>query len=109
MRHDYEGQKAETFDTFDELRKSGEVLPALSRLEVYLLAEGAEADWAAAEKALRAKGFLTERDDEGDTLIVSTAKPIAISPDSIWAVEREITDIGLKHDFQPDGWEFGFD
>lgn len=109
MKHDYEGQKAETFDTFDELRKSGAGLPAFSRLEVYLLAEGREAAWGEAEKALRLKGFLTERDADGETLIVSTSKPIAIAPETIWTVEREITEITLKYDFQPDGWEFGFD
>ncbi len=109
MTHDFESQRQETFDTFDELKKQGQALPKTSVLEVYLLAEGDEANWAAAEKALRSKGFSTERDEEGETLIVATKAEIPISPDAIWKVEREISAIGLAHDFTPDGWEFGFD
>lgn len=109
MTHDFESQRRETFDTFDELKKQGQSLPKTSVLEVYLLAEGAEANWGAAEKALRAKGFSTERDVEGETLIVATKAAIQISPDAIWQVEKEISAIGLAYDFAPDGWEFGFD
>lgn len=109
MKHDFEGQRQETLDTFDELRRQGADLPETSVLEIYLLAEGREANWSAAEKSLRAKGFLTERDVEDDTLIVATKSPIRISPETIWDVERDVTEIGLKFDFVPDGWEFGFD
>lgn len=109
MKHDFEGQRRETFDTFDALRASGETLPEHSVLEVYLLAEGADANWAGAEKAIRAKGFVTERDREGETLIVATKAPIAIGPETIWEIERQVSEIGLKFDFTPDGWEFGFD
>lgn len=109
MKHDFDGQKRETFETFDELTKQGAALPESSVLEVYLLAEGAEANWGAAEKALRAKGFNTERDEEGETLIVATKAPIRIAPGTIWDVEKQISEIGLKFDFVPDGWEFGFD
>lgn len=109
MKHDFDGQRAETFETFEELARQGEALPETSVLEVYLLAEGAEANWAGAEKALRARGFATERDTEGDTLIVATREPIRIAPGTIWEVERTVTHIGLAYDFAPDGWEFGFD
>ena len=109
MKHDFEGQRRETFDTFDELKKHGDALPESSVLEVYLLAEGEEANWDAAEKALKSKGFLTERDEEGDTLIVATISPIKIAPGVIWDVEKQVSEIGLKFDFVPDGWEFGFD
>ncbi|MEF3046334.1 ribonuclease E inhibitor RraB [Pseudotabrizicola sp. L79] len=109
MKHDFDGQKRETFETFDELKKLGETLPDLSILEVYLLAEGADANWGAAEKALSAQGFKTERDREGETLIVATKSAIRMTPDAIWEVERQISEIGLKFDFVPDGWEFGFD
>ncbi len=109
MKHDYEGQRRETFETFDALQAQGETLPKRSIVEIYLLAEGADAKWAAAEKALRAKGFATERDQEGDTLIVATRADIEISPASIWEIERQVTEIGLGFDFVPDGWEFGFD
>lgn len=109
MKHDFDGQKRETFETFDELKASGETLPETSVLEVYLLAEGAEANWPGAEKALRAKGFVTERDIEGETLIVATSAAIRITPETIWEIERQVTEIGLKFDFTPDGWEFGFD
>lgn len=109
MKHDFEGQRQETLDTFDELRRQGADLPETSVLEIYLLAEGGEANWSAAEKSLRAKGFLTERDVEDDTLIVATKSPVRISPETIWDIERDVTEIGLKFDFVPDGWEFGFD
>lgn len=107
--HDYEGQQRETFDTFTELAKAGAVLPETSVVEFYLLAEGDEADWAACEKAMHALGHTTERDREGDTLIVATKGPLRIAPEVIWPVEKAITDAALRHDFLPDGWEFGFD
>jgi hypothetical protein len=109
MTHDFESQRRETFETFDELKRQGQALPKTSVLEVYLLAEGDEANWAAAEKALHAAGFATERDVAGETLIVATKAEIPISPEVIWKVEKEISAIGLAYDFAPDGWEFGFD
>lgn len=109
MKHDFEGQKQETIETFEELRRQGADLPDTSVLEIYLLAEDQDANWSAAEKALLAKGFVTERDVEGDTLIVATKSPVRIVPETIWQIERDVTEIGLKFDFVPDGWEFGFD
>ena len=109
MKHDFDGQRRETFDSFDELNKSGEKLPDVSVLEVYLLSDGQDANWAAAEKALRAGGFATERDEDGDTLIVATRTAIQISAATIWEIEKKVSEIGLKFDFVPDGWEFGFD
>ena len=109
MRHDYEDQKRETFETFAELAKSGEPMPKLSVVEVYLLAEGASAKWGPCEKALQAKGFATERDGDGETLIVATKREVAISADAVWEVERQVTEIALPFDFVPDGWEFGFE
>lgn len=109
MKHDYDGQRRETFETFDALRAQGEALPKRSVLEVYLLAEGSDAKWSAAEKALKAKGFATERDEDGDTLIVATRAEVEITPETIWEVERQVTEIGLGFDFVADGWEFGFD
>lgn len=109
MSHDFEAQRRETFDSFDEMRKGGMTLPQQSIVEFYLLAESDEANWKACEKALQAKGFATERDSEGDTLIVATKAPLQITPEVIWQEERKVSEIGVAYDFLPDGWEFGFD
>ncbi len=109
MSHDFEAQRRETFDTFAELTKGGQKLPAMSVVEFYLLVDGDDANWAGAEKALRAKGFATERDEGEDTLIVATKTALRIAPDVIWEQERIVSEIGLSYDFYPDGWEFGFD
>jgi hypothetical protein len=106
MTHDYETQRRETFETFDELARGGEALPARSEVEFYFLADDAQAAWASAEAALHAQGLRCERDD--DTLIARTA-PLAIDAGTIWAVERRATEAVLPHGFEPDGWEFGFD
>ncbi|MFN3845427.1 MAG: ribonuclease E inhibitor RraB [Paracoccaceae bacterium] len=109
MSHDFEAQRRETFDSFDEMKKGESTLPQTSIVEFYLLAESEEANWKACETALQSKGFSTERDREGDTLIVTTKAPLRISPEVIWEEERKISEIGVAYDFLPDGWEFGFD
>lgn len=109
MSHDFEAQRRETFDSFDEMKKAGAILPQMSVVEFYLLAESDEANWKACEAALKAKGFGTERDPEGDTLIVVTPRAVKISPETIWEEERKVSEIGVAYDFLPDGWEFGFD
>jgi hypothetical protein len=30
-----------------------------------------------------------------------------VTPEAIWAEERLATEIALKHDFYPDGWDLG--
>ena len=109
MSHDFEAQKRETFDSFAEMKKGGATLPQMSVVEFYLLAESDEANWKVCEKALQAKGFATERDQEGDTLIVTTKAALRITPEAIWEEERKVSEIGVAYDFLPDGWEFGFD
>lgn len=109
MSHDFDAQRRETFDSFDEMKKGGATLPQMSVVEFYLLAESAEANWAVCEKALQAKGFATERDREGETLIVTTKTALRITPEVIWEEERKVSEIGVAYDFLPDGWEFGFD
>jgi hypothetical protein len=109
MSHDFDAQRRETFDSFDEMKKNGATLPQMSVVEFYLLAESAEANWSACEKALIAKGFGTERDREGETLIVTTPSALRITPEVIWEEERKVSEIGVAYDFLPDGWEFGFD
>lgn len=109
MAHDFEAQRRETFDSFDEMKKAGATLPQTSVVEFYLLAESEEANWKACEKALHAKGYATERDMEEDTLIVTTKTALRISPEVLWEEERKVSEIGVAYDFLPDGWEFGFD
>jgi len=109
MSQKFEAQRRETFDTFAELKKRGEALPRTSIVEFYLLAEDEDAKWGPCEKALRALGYVTERDEESDTLIVATRSELQITPEAIWAEESRVIEIAFKFDFHPDGWEFGFD
>lgn len=109
MSHDFGAQKRETFDSFTEMKKAGAQLPATSVVEFYLLAEDDAAKWGPCEKALQAAGFDTARDEDDETLIVTTKDELRITAETIWAVEEKITEIALKFEFVPDGWEFGFD
>ena len=109
MSHDFAAQKRETFDSFTEMKKAGAELPATSVVEFYLLAEDENAKWGPCEKALQAAGFLTARDEDGETLIVTTRKELRITAESVWAEEEKVSTIAVKFDFTPDGWEFGFD
>lgn len=109
MAHDFEAQRRETFDSFAEMKKGGATLPQMSLVEFYLLAESDEANWKVCEKALQAKGFSTQRDQDEDTLIVTTKTPLRITPEILWEEERKVSEIGVAYDFLPDGWEFGFD
>jgi hypothetical protein len=107
MPHDFDLQRRETFETFAELARGPEPLPATSEVEFYFLADTEDREaWAAAERALRALGLRTERD--GDTLIARTPA-MAIAPEPLWSAERRATEAVLPHGFEPDGWEFGFD
>ena len=108
MKHDFEDQRRETFETFEAIQADND-LPETSIVEFYLLAEDKGCDWSGAERALKTAGYDTERDEEGDTLIVATRKALRIDPATLWAEEKKVTEIGLKFDFVPDGWEFGFD
>lgn len=108
MKHDFEEQRRETFETFEAILADNDV-PERSVVEFYLLAEDKGCNWAGAEKALQSAGYDTERDEEGDTLIVATRNELRIDPQTLWVEEKKITEIGLKFDFVPDGWEFGFD
>jgi hypothetical protein len=103
MSHDYEAQRAETFETFVELRKDAE-LPARAVVHFLFYAEDVEPDWATVENALRARGFVVER-DEDEGMIDAAFGPMEVTPESIWAQERIATEIALKSDFYPDGWD----
>ncbi len=105
MAHDYEAQRRETFDTFKDVPK-GESLPARAEIDFLFFPEEADANYAALEKALQARGFRTSRDDD---LLVATKGPMPVTPEAIWAEERIATEIALKHDFYPDGWDLGLD
>lgn len=105
MAHDYDTQRRETFDTFREMPK-GEVLPTHAEIDFLFFPEDEGADYAALEKALKARGFRISRDEE---LLVATKGPMPVTPEAIWAEERQATEIALKFDFYPDGWDLGLD
>lgn len=102
MSHNYNAQRAETFETF-ELLGAHEKLPATAIVEFQFYAEDVEPDWATVEKGLRAKGFTTRR-EEDEGLLEASIGPIPVTPESIWAYERMATEVALKSDFFPDGW-----
>ncbi len=100
MAHNYEAQRRETFDSF----KGVKGLPATSVIDFIFFLEETDANWGALEKDLRARGFKTKREGDGETLIASFG-PIPVTPEAIWEKERLSTEIALKYDFYPDGWE----
>ena len=103
MAHDFETQRRETFDTFKELPK-GEKLPERADIDFLFFPEDEGANYAPLSAALKAKGFRISRDEE---LLVATKGPMPVTADAIWAEERLATEIALKHDFYPDGWDLG--
>lgn len=103
MTHDYEAQRAETFETFVELRKQDGV-PERAVVHFLFYAEDLEPDWGAVERALTAKGFVVERDEE-EAMIDAAYGPIKVTPESIWEYERMATEIALQSEFYPDGWD----
>lgn len=102
MRHNFEAQRRETFDTFREMPK-GQKLPDRAPVDFLFLPEEEDARYDALSKALRAKGFDVARDDD---LLVAT-QTLAIKPEAIWEAERLATEIALGFDFYPDGWDLG--
>ncbi len=106
MTHNYEAQRRETFETFEQAAKDRIKLPASSVVEFIFLLEETDAKWGAFEKALRAKGFAARRDPDGMTMIAAFG-PMPVTPEAIWAQERVATEIALGFDFYPDGWDLG--
>jgi hypothetical protein len=102
MSHDYAAQRRETFQTF-KLSK-GVSLPKEAVVEYAFFIEELDASWPAFERALRLAGFRTRRLKDGETLIAAIG-PIPVTPEAIWLHEHNATEIALKHDFYPDGWE----
>lgn len=102
MPHDYAAQRRETFQTFRQSK--GVSLPKAAVVEYAFFIEELDASWNALERALRLSGFRTRRLKDGETLIASIG-PIPVTPEAIWEQERIATEIALKHDFYPDGWE----
>lgn len=100
MSHNYEAQRRETFATF----KGARGLPEMSVVEFLFFVEETDADWKAFEAALKRKGYRVRRSGDGETVIAAIG-PIPVTPDAIWAKERQTTEIALEHDFYPDGWE----
>jgi hypothetical protein len=102
MPHDYGAQRRETFQTFR--MSKGVSLPKTAVVEFAFFIEELDASWSAFERALRLAGFGTQRMKDGETLI-ATFGPMPITPEAIWEREHAATEIALKHDFYPDGWE----
>lgn len=102
MSHDYAAQRRDTFQTFRQSK--GVSLPKTAVVEFAFFVEENDASWPAFERALRLAGFATRRLKDGETLIASFG-PMPVTPEAIWEREHAATEIALKHDFYPDGWE----
>ena len=102
MLHDFAAQRRDTFQTF-KLSK-GVSLPKTAVVEYAFFVEENDASWSALERALRLVGFKTRRLEDGETLIAAIG-PIPVTPEAVWEKELIATEIALKHDFYPDGWE----
>ncbi|OYU39386.1 MAG: hypothetical protein CFE33_08285 [Pseudorhodobacter sp. PARRP1] len=99
--HDFREQRADTFETFAKVGR-GVKLPKTAVVVYEFVAEEVDTAWAAAEKALRAKGFKTSH--AGDVLQARIG-PIVIDAETVWQWERLATEIVLPFQFEPDGWE----
>ena len=100
--HDWKEQRAETFDTFKQAGR-GVKLPKEAVVVFFFLAEEVKPQWAAAEKALRARGFVTRHD--ADQIEARTPQPIPVTAEAIWDWEKAGTEEVIAFDFWPDGWE----
>ena len=102
MRHNFAAQRKDTFDTFRQSK--GIRLPERAVVDYAFFVEENDADWAAFERVLKAKGFRVRRLKDGETVIASIG-PIAVTADEIWRWEEVATKVALEFDFFPDGWE----
>jgi hypothetical protein len=102
MSHDFAAQRRDTFQTFRQSK--GVSLPKTAVVEYEFFVEENDASWPAFERALRLAGFRTRRLKDGVTLVAAYG-PIPVTPEAVWEQEKIATEIALKHDFYPDGWE----
>ena len=102
MAHDFEMQRQGTFESFALMAGEGP-LPAKATVAFQFVAEDMAPDWAGAEKALRAAGFITRR-EEAEGEIEAETGPIALNAAEVWIWEKRATEAVLRFDFWPDGW-----
>ncbi len=105
MKHDYDAQRDETYETFEELRKDPS-LPKMAVVDYQFFSEETDADWDGFENALQAKGFETRRyqEDDEDDVMEASIGPVDVTPETIWHYEKLTTEMALTFDFYPDGW-----
>ena len=102
MTHNYDDQRAETFETFAEIGQDAD-LPKSAVVDYQFYPEEIDAQWDALAAALTAAGFTTTRYEDDETIEASIG-PIEISAENVWKYEKIATEIALKFDFTPDGW-----
>ncbi|MBP0482345.1 ribonuclease E inhibitor RraB [Sagittula salina] len=109
--HDFNAQRAETRETYTELR-DGPGLPEFADVDYFLVPASEGSDWLSLADALSKEGYDCEwiepaaedgEEEDGNYLIATLADQM-ISADSIWVGEELATRIGLEHGFTPDGW-----
>lgn len=105
MSHDFDSQRAETFDTFGQLSRKHR-LPAEAALDFQFVPVDGKADWPAFEAAAKALGHATRRYEGGDCIEVTTG-PVPLDAATIWTHERALTEAALETGFAADGWGFG--
>ncbi len=102
MTHNYDAQRAETFESFEEFGQDAS-LPKRAMVDYQFYPEEIDAQWDAFAAALTAAGFTTTR-YEDDEILDASIGPIDISAENVWKYEKIATEIALKFDFTPDGW-----
>lgn len=100
MTHDYKAQRAETLESFASFANEA---PEQAVITYQFYPEDVDADWDGLERALQAKGFRTQRDEDED-LLDALIGPVKITAETIWTHEKIATEIALGFDFTPDGW-----
>ena len=107
MSHDSAAQKAETFAAFNE--RSGEPLPPVADIDLYLVPEAEGADWVPLARALEEADFLCDWIDADDPendgpCLIASLPDQPVSAQAVWIAEETVTRLALAHGFRPDGW-----
>ena len=101
MAHDFAAQRQGTVDSFALM---GPGVPLRAMVAFQFVAEEMAPDWVRATAALVAAGFSVRR-DEAEGVLEAVVGPIAVSVEEVWRWEKAATEVLLKWEFWPDGWE----
>ncbi len=103
--HDWEKQRRETDWVWNDLKTKGVDFSRPYSLELQFVPglRGCNPDdfvEALQEVGLEVRAYSDQR------TIEAKAPAMVLTPESIWNLERETTEIALQHGYEPDGWGF---